>query len=30
MLPSCAIGNFLLPTFEVMIMSLLHSSALLS
>ncbi len=30
MLPSCAVGNFLFATYEVMIMSLLHSTALLS
>lgn len=28
-LPSCVIGNFLLPTYEVVIMSLLYLSALL-
>ncbi len=30
MLPSHAIGHFLFPTYEVMIMSLSHSSALMS
>ncbi len=27
MLPSCAIGNFLFPTYEVVIMNLSYSSA---
>ncbi len=30
MLPSCAIGNFLFPTYEVLITSLSYSSALIS
>ncbi len=30
MLPSCAIGSFLFPTYEVVIMSLSYSSASIS
>ncbi len=29
MLPSCAIGNFLFPTYEVVITNLSYSSALM-